>query len=95
MWDCNFKTIISGGNSQPSFSEVNIYLDCSKMNGRVGAGYVLARENKFIYEESFRSPDTSTVCQAEVLALKLTAKKAYDIIEFGPIFLYSRFPSCN
>ena len=51
----------------------NVYTDGSKLLDKVGARVHIIRNNEVLVEDSFRLPDTSTVYQAELAAIKEAA----------------------
>ena len=53
--------------------ECNVYTDGSKLNGKVGAGVFIVRDGVAIVEDKFRLPDSSTVYQAELTAIREAA----------------------
>lgn len=53
--------------------DCNVYTDGSKINDRVGAGVFIVRAGTPIISDKFRLPDTSTVYQAELAAIKEAA----------------------
>ena len=53
--------------------ECNVYTDGSKIHDKVGAGVLIIRQNVTIIEDSFRLPDSSTVYQAELTAIREAA----------------------
>ena len=55
--------------SSPVHSELNIYTDGSKLDGRVGAAYVFYEVNRLTQENCYRLPDYCTVFQAEIKAI--------------------------
>ena len=61
-------------------SELNIFTDGSKLDNRVGAGYVFYKVRSQIREEQFNLPEQCSVFQAEVLAIK---KAATDLVAMG------------
>ena len=66
-----------------------VYTDGSKLQGRVGAAYVVFQGIQVIGQGSFRLPDNSTVYQAEIYAIKaasvflLTQQIETDVVFFG------------
>ena len=73
----SFIVDISSFSGESKFllpSEVNVYTDGSKMkNNRVGAGVCIYSKGVCVYEKSFRLPNTSSVFQAEILAINKAA----------------------
>ena len=55
-------------------AECNVYTDGSKKGDKVGSGVYIMRPGQPPFEASVRLPDTSTVFQAEVLAIKEAAE---------------------
>ena len=53
--------------------DCNVYTDGSKINDQVGAGVFIIRRGITIAEHKVRIPDTSTVYQAEIMAIKEAA----------------------
>ena len=53
--------------------DCNVYTDGSKIGGRVGAGVYILRNGANIVADKFRLPDTATVYQAELAAIKEAA----------------------
>ena len=47
-----------------------VFTDGSKQNGRVGAGYVVYRDAELFSEGKYRLPDTASVYQAELFAIR-------------------------
>ena len=47
----------------------NVYTDGSKLQGKVGAGVLIIRNNVTVVEDKFRIPDKATVYQAELTAI--------------------------
>ena len=48
----------------------NVYTDGSRIEGRVGAGILIIRDGQTVVEDSFRLPDSATVYQAELTAIR-------------------------
>ncbi|XP_023216250.1 uncharacterized protein LOC111618865 [Centruroides sculpturatus] len=55
-------------------SEINIYTDGSKVEDRVGASFLVEKEDKIIHYEQFRLDNRCSVYQAELLALLQAVK---------------------
>ena len=53
--------------------ECNVYTDGSKLQGKVGAGVLIIRDDIPVVEDKFRLPDASTVYQAELTAIREAA----------------------
>ena len=53
--------------------DCNVYTDGSKLDGRVGAGVFIVRQGEDIVADRFRLPDSSTVFQAELAAIREAA----------------------
>ena len=53
--------------------DCNVYTDGSKIGGKVGAGVYIVREGKDVVMDKFRLPDSSTVYQAELTAIREAA----------------------
>ena len=51
----------------------NVYTDGSKINGKVGAGVFILRDGQSVIEDKFRLPNSSTVYQAELTAIREAA----------------------
>ena len=66
----------------------NVYTDGSKKDGKVGAGVYITRNDLTIMEASFRLPDTSTVYQAEVVAIREAASILQAIPNLTSIKIY-------
>ena len=67
--------------------DCNVYTDGSKMGDRVGAGVFIVRDNQQIVADKFRLPNTSTVYQAELTAIReaaalLTAMQGLTSVKF-------------
>ena len=69
-------------------AQCNVYTDGSKMGGGVGAGVFIERNGVTIIEAKFRLPDTSTVFQAEVLAIKEAAQILQAIPDLSTVKFY-------
>ena len=46
-----------------------VYTDGSKLNGRVGSAFVIARQGQVLFQESWRISDHATVFQSELIAI--------------------------
>ena len=66
----------------------NVYTDGSKMGDKVGAGVYIFRSDITIAEASFRLPDTATVYQAEMLAIREAATILQAIPDLTSIKIY-------
>ena len=60
--------------SRPVHAELNFYTDGSKMQNKVGSGFVAIKQNNVVSTRSFRLPDYCTVFQAEIMAILQAAK---------------------
>ena len=69
----------SGHSKYLTPSQVNVYTDGSKYNGKVGSGVYILYNNKPIYSESFRLPNKASVFQAEILAINQAALFLHDL----------------
>ena len=56
-------------------SAYNVFTDGSKLNGRTGAGFSIQKHTQTILEDSYRLPDTATVFQGEIFAIKEAASE--------------------
>ena len=63
----------SGNTKFLTPSQINVYTDGSKFNGKVGAGIYIVGNNSLIHEQSFRLPNKATVFQAEIFAINQAA----------------------
>jgi ribonuclease HI len=54
--------------------DLAIYTDGSKIDGKVGSGYCVFRDNKYYTKRNYHLPDTATVFQAEIYAIKKAAE---------------------
>ena len=54
-------------------SQINVFTDGSKYNGKVGSGVLIRRGPNTIIELSFRLPDKASVFQAEIFAINQAA----------------------
>ena len=54
-------------------AECNVYTDGSKIENKVGAGVYIIRNGSPVIQDSFRLPDSATVYQAELAAVKEAA----------------------
>ena len=78
IWDKGYTVNIDsldGLSKHRKHSEYTIYTDGSKMQDKVGAGYVIYHKREVIYYESLKLNDTATVFQAEVTAIAQAAKQ--------------------
>ena len=75
----NLKSF-SGQKKFLTKSEMTIYTDGSKTENGVGADIVIYYKSNRIYKESFKLPDSSTVFQAEILAIQKGAEYVVSII---------------
>ena len=53
----------------PDHVELNFYTDGSKLNGKVGAGFLALEPTRIMKTDKFKLPDNSTVFQAEIFAI--------------------------
>ena len=60
----------SGAKKHIMKAEVTIYTDGSKTKDGVGAGIVVYYKNTRIFTDSFKLPNTATIFQAEIFAIK-------------------------
>ena len=54
-------------------SQINVFTDGSKVNGRVGAGFTIRKGQTAFQEMSYRLPDKCSVFQAEIFAINQAA----------------------
>ena len=69
-------------------SELNIFTDGSKIENRVGAGYVFYNFKNIVAEGRFKLHETSTVFQAEITAIKQAAMKLTTLPEYKFVRFY-------
>ena len=80
--DRKFTVNLDFRRMRPITSELNIYTDGSKIDQRVGAGYVMYHFRSRIREEKFNLPEYATVFQAELLAIREAAIGLKQMGEF-------------
>ena len=71
-WDKQYHVILASFNTNRTtvkHSEHNIYTDGSKTENGVGSGFVVYHKNTRLHVESISLPDTTTVFQAEIIAI--------------------------
>ena len=71
-WEKNYHVILTSFNNNLQTikpSEYNIYTDGSKTSNGVGAGFVMYHKKTRIHTESISLPDSTTVFQAEIIAI--------------------------
>ena len=71
-WDKKYHTILSSfTNNRLSVkpSEYTVYTDGSKTDNGTGAGFVIYKKRERIHTNSFSLPESSTVFQAEIVAI--------------------------
>ena len=71
IWEKNFEVDLTSFKEKGliTYSEYNIFSDGSKIKDNVGAGFVVMKGNLAIAKRSFKLPSTTTVFQAEVVAI--------------------------
>ena len=73
---CKFKVETDSYKNSEKYQQYvscNVYTDGSKKQDKVGAGIYIIRDAARAAEEKFRLPDTATVFQAEVMAIREAA----------------------
>ena len=78
VWERNFHTDITSNPNDIVISHdgCNIYSDGSKIDERVGAGFIVLENKVVTWYENVRLPDSATVFQAEIVAIRLAATHA-------------------
>ena len=73
----NFEVCVESFESREAHSTYvapcQIFTDGSKLDGKVGAAFVVYQEGVLMHENSFRLPNRSSVFQAEIYAIKEAA----------------------
>ena len=69
-----FKVDSNFSGKPPVHAELNFYTDGSKIDDRVGAGFVAFRGKNEIIAKNFSLPKICSVFQAEILAIREAAK---------------------
>jgi hypothetical protein len=73
----------SGGARFRNQSEVNVYTDGSKLEGKTGAGFVIYKRREVIGEDAIRLPDKCTVFQAEIVAVQKAGNGLLNLMQRG------------
>lgn len=82
IWNKRFKIMDfdeTKNLSQEDPDTIYCYTDGSKIDGTAGCGFSIRRNNSPIHEESTFLGDTTTVYQAEVIAITNAAKEISDV----------------
>ena len=89
IWEKNYtvNTDFFSCTNYPIQSQINIYTDGSKTDEHVGCGYVIYKGQVEIAADSIRLPEYVTVYQAEVLAMKLAAEEAAEILTPNDLYI--------
>ena len=72
----------------PVMSQLNIFTDGSKIDRRVGAAYVMYKHREEFREDKFNLPETSTVFQAEMLAIREAARDLSVMVRFDYVRIF-------
>ena len=80
----NTKTLIE--------SELNFYTDGSKLDDKVGAGFVVVKKGNVEFKDNVRLPNECSVFQAEIVAIKEAAAylRKCESIKFVRFFVDSQ-----
>ena len=68
-----------GERKYSTHAQMNVYTDGSRTESGVGSGVAIFARGKVVVEGKFTLPDSSTVFQAEILAIKEGARLAFDL----------------
>ena len=89
-FDIDYNSLRSLTPTSPS--QINIYTDGSRTEQGTGAGYCIYEHDKLVDQNQFKLPDTSSVYQAELLAIQAAARALYYLPQarFVKIFVDSQ-----